>query len=68
MVEIERPDLSHMNTQEVAQMLIICGESDDESDRAFPIVGEAIWFGWREAIADKRSNVKLRGSEAVPLE
>ena len=38
------------------------------SIKAASDMGEAIWFGWREAIADKPSNVKLRGSEAVPLE
>ena len=32
---MERPDLSHMDTQELSQLLIICGASDDESDRQF---------------------------------
>lgn len=35
MDKIERPDLSNMDTQEIAQMLIICGASDEESDRQF---------------------------------
>lgn len=35
MAEIERPDLSHMDTQDLARMLIVCGASDDESDRQF---------------------------------
>lgn len=33
--QIDRPDLSHMDTQDLSRMLIICGASDDESDRQF---------------------------------
>ena len=38
------------------------------SIKAASDMGEAIWFGWREAIADKRSNVELRGCANTKLE
>ena len=35
MSEIERPDLSHTPTSDLAAMMIVCGMSNDPSDKQF---------------------------------